>query len=329
MDKAKVKRILVITLSNIGDAILTTPVIRILRRDFPQAHLAVLVGPRAFSVFKSDYRIDNLIIYDKSISWKNKLVLVNRLRHERYDLVVDLRHSLFGVLLGARYHPSIFAQPPKSLLHMKDRHLWRLKPLGLNIDNLQGPHVVFSEAERDNVKQMFDKWQIKDGQMLVAVAAGARNLTKRWQPEGYGQLIEQLSTEYHAKIIMVGDKKDEVLIKEIIAQVKPELFNACGKTNIGELSFLLTKCKLLITNDSAPMHLGWAVGIPVVSIFGPTDYKKYAPGGPYDLVIRKELPCAPCEKSLCFKGTRACLKLISADEVFAACKKILDSETRD
>lgn len=329
MNKSRVKRILVITLSNIGDAILTTPVIYVLRRDFPQAHLAVLVGPRAFSVFKGDHRIDDLIIYDKSISWKNKLVLVNRLRHDRYDLVVDLRHSFFGILLGARYHTSIFAQPPKFLLHMKDRHLWRLKSLGLNIDDAQGPTVIFSEDERDNVKQMLNKWQIKDGQMLVAVAAGARNLTKRWEREGYGQLIEKLLPEYNAKIIMVGDKKDEVLIKEIIAQVKPKLFNACGKTSIGELTFLLTKCKLLITNDSAPMHLGWAVGTPVVAIFGPTDYKKYAPAGPHNLVIRKELPCAPCEKSLCFKGTRECIKLISADEVFAACKKILDLETRN
>ncbi|MBN2097713.1 MAG: hypothetical protein JW714_04455, partial [Candidatus Omnitrophica bacterium] len=108
INKAKVKKILVIGLSNIGDAVLTTPVIEELRRHFPQSQLAVLAGPRAFSVFRNDQRIDKKIIYDKAISWNNKLALVNRLKAERYDLVVDLRHSALNIFLAARYHTPIF-----------------------------------------------------------------------------------------------------------------------------------------------------------------------------------------------------------------------------
>ncbi len=324
IDKTKVKRILVINLSNIGDAILTTPVIQTLRRDFPRAHLAVLVGPRAFCVFKNDRRINKKIIYDKSISWKNKLGLVNRLRQDKYDMVVDLRQTAFSILLGAKYHTSVFAKAPKSLTHMRDRHLWKLESLGLNIDEIKGPIVMFSEDDQSRINQMFNKWQIKNRQIVVAVAPGARNMTKRWEKQGYKELIERLIKEYNAKIIMVGDEQDELLVKEIIAQIKPAPFNITGITTIGELAFLLTKCRLLISNDSAPMHLAWAVNTPVIAIFGPTDYKKYAPGGSHDTVIRKDLSCSPCEESLCPKGTRECMKLITADEVFAACKKILD-----
>ncbi len=325
LDKAKIKKILVITLSNIGDVILTTPVIKVLRRDFPQAHLAVLVGPRAFSVFKSDSRIDSKIIYDKSICRKNKLALMNRLRLDNYDLVVDLRQTAMGIFLGARYHTSVFAKAPRDLTHMKDRHLWKLKSLGLDIDNNKGPYVMFSETDRDRVNRLFKQWQIKDGQKVVAIAPGARNMTKCWKKEGYRQLIVSLSKEYNVKIIIVGDEQDELLIGEIISSIAPKPFNATGKTTIGELAFLLTKCSLLISNDSAPMHLGWAMNIPVVAIFGPTSHKKYAPEGPDDIVIRKSLACSPCEQSLCPRGIRECMKLINADEVFTACKKILDA----
>jgi len=324
IDKTKVKKILVIGLSNIGDAVLTTPVIRVLRDNFPQAHLAVLVGPRAFSVFKNDQRIDKKIIYDKSTYWKNKLRLLNRLRQDRYNLVVDLRNSAFAVLLGARYHTSVFRNPPKSLRHMKDRHLWKLKSLGMDIDENIGPSVAFSEDDQQNVQKMFNKWQIKEGQKVIAVAPGARNMTKRWEKEKYRQLVKQLIKEYNAKIIMLGDAQDNLIAEEIIEQLKPLPLNACGKTTIGGLAFLLTKCKLLITNDSAPMHLGWAADTAVVAIFGPSSYKKYAPRGPQTIAIYKALKCYPCEQSLCPKGTRECMKLISADEVFAACKRILD-----
>lgn len=324
IDRTKVKKILVITLSNIGDTVLTTPVIQALRENFPRAHLAVLVGPRAFSVFKKDQRIDNRIVYDKGISWKNKLGLVNRLRQDRYDLVVDLRHTLFGPFLGARYRTSAFLKPPKSLIHMKDRHLWKLKSLGLDISNVRGPSVIFDEDDQNYIKGLFNKWQIKDGQTIIAIAPGARSHTKLWEKQGYQQLSERLLKEYNARIIIVGDGKDKALVQEIIERIKPAPLNACGKTTIGQLAHLLTKCRLLVSNDSAPMHLAWAVNTPVIAIFGPTSHKKYAPGGPQDVVVHKVLECAPCEQSLCRKGTRDCMKSISADEVFAACKKILD-----
>jgi heptosyltransferase-2 len=323
IDRNKVKRILVINLSNIGDVILTTPVIQALRENFSRAKIAVLVGPRAFSVFKSDRRIDKKIIYDKGTALRNKLGLVNRLRHEKYDLLVDLRHSLFGLLLGTRYRTPLFLKAPNSLLHMKDRHLWKLETLGLNIKKGAAPSVWFSEDDQDHIKQLLNKWQLKDKQMFVAVACGARSMTKRWEKKGFQDLIKRLVKEYKAKIIMVGDKQDQALAQEIISQIKPRPINLCGKTSITQLAFLLTKCNLLISNDSAPMHLAWAVNTPVVAIFGPTDHKKYAPRGERDIIIRKDLACSPCEESLCRKGRRECMQSISADDVFAACKGIL------
>ncbi|MBN3039329.1 MAG: glycosyltransferase family 9 protein [Candidatus Omnitrophica bacterium] len=327
MNKEKIRRILVITLSNIGDAVLTTAVIQALRDYFPGQHLAVLVGPRAFAVFKNDTRIDKKIVYEKSISLRNKIGLITRLRHEHYDLVVDLRNTAFSIFLGARYRSSIFGKAPKSLVHMKDRHLWKLQALGLDTSYIKGPSLKFSEDEQGNIEKMWRKWQIQKGQCVVALAPGARNMTKLWEKQGYRELVKLFYKELDVKILLVGDKQDAPIAEEIGRDINPALINLCGKTSIGELACLLSKCALVVSNDSAPTHIAWAVNTPVVSIFGPTDYRKYAPGGKYDRVIRKDLKCSPCEQSLCPKGTRDCMKLVSADDVFAACKEVLDART--
>lgn len=324
INKLTIKRILVIGLSNIGDAILTSPVIAVLRKKFPSAHLALLVGPRAFAVFKNDGRIDKKIIYDKTIHWKNKLRLVNRLRQDKYDLVVDLRNTGFSVFLGARYRTSIFKKPPKSLVHMIDRHLWKLKSLGIDVGDRISPSVMFSDEDKQNAEKMLKRWQIKQNQNILAVACGSRNTTKRWEKSGFIQLIQKLVKKYKLRIIIIGDSQDSLITDEIIQEITPKPINACGKTTIGELACILSKCRLLVSNDSAPMHLAWAMNTPVVSIFGPTDYRKYAPRGKYDVAIYQNLECYPCEKSLCPSGTRECMKLISTNEVFAACEKVLD-----
>ncbi|UCB57437.1 MAG: lipopolysaccharide heptosyltransferase II [Candidatus Omnitrophota bacterium] len=327
MDKTKVKKILVIGLSNIGDAILTTPVIEVLRENFPQAQLDLLSSQRASVVFKSDIRIDKKIIYDKSISWIEKLKLINRLKQDRYDLAVDLRQTAFNIFLGARYHTSIFARAPKSLMHMKDRHLWKLKSLGLDISNVMSPSVMFGKDERNYINNLFNSWQIKEEDIVIALSPGARNMTKRWEKEGYRQLVEQLIKNYNTKIIMLGDDEDRVLAQEIARPFKTlGVFQAAGVTTISQLAHLLTRCRLLVSNDSAVMHLGWAVNTPVVAIFGPTSHEKYAPQGAHDIVVRKELDCSPCEESLCPEGQRQCMKSISAEEVFLACRKILNGK---
>lgn len=323
IDKTKIKKILVITLSNIGDVILTTPVIQVLRENFPQAYLTVLVGPRAYGVLEEDGRIDRRIVYDKSISWTDKVALLKTLRSERYDLVIDLRQTMFGPFLGARYCSSMFTRAPKNITHMKDRHLWKLNFLGLNITEKQ-PRVEFGSLRQQKVEGLLNKWQI-DEKCLIAMSPGARNMTKRWKKEGFVRLCALLKEEYsRVNIIIVGDEQDKGIAEEIIRAVDMVIVNACGQTTLGDLAYLLGRCRLLIANDSAPMHLAWAVRTPVVAVFGPTDYRKYAPCGPYDRIIRKELDCAPCQKSLCPKGTRECMKLITAEDVFAAAKKIVD-----
>ena len=119
IDKNKIKRILFISLSNVGDIILTTPVLKVLSENFPEARLDVMVGPRGGELFKNHPAIFKVIIYDKHVPVGNKQRLIRKLRKVKYDLIVDMRNSLFPILLGARYRTSPIHNAPTSIKHKK------------------------------------------------------------------------------------------------------------------------------------------------------------------------------------------------------------------
>jgi len=122
----QVNKILFVTLSNIGDCILTLPALDALQVRFPKGEITVLAGPRPKEIFQDNPRINRLIIYDKHSSLKEKIGLFRELKKEKFDLVVDLRNSLLGVLLPARKKTSSLSVIPKNIKHTKDRHLYKI-----------------------------------------------------------------------------------------------------------------------------------------------------------------------------------------------------------
>lgn len=320
IDKTLVKRILVITLSNVGDIILTTPVIRTLSREFPDARIDVMVGPRGKEVFEKDPRIFKLIIYDKHspITYKRRLQL--KLRRLKYDLVVDLRNTVLPILIGPRFRTSAIHRFPKELLHFRDRHLHRLGSLGI-----EGPgeaSYIYIPAEDDKYISDILAGQKITGPIVV-VNPGAKSHLKRWSPAGFAKICDRLIEECGSSIILIGLKEDEETVREVVAKMHRKPCNFVNKTNIRQLAALLKRSSLLVTNDSAPMHLGCAVGGKVLAVFGPTDPKKYGPTGELDIVINKKLSCSPCESAVC-KRSYECMKLISPEEVFDTAKMMIE-----
>ncbi len=120
-----INKILFITLSNIGDVILTLPALDFLREEFPSAKITVIAGARPKEIFEDNPNINRLIVYNKHSKLKEKIKLFQELKQEKFDLVVDLRNSLFGAFLPAKYKTSPFLSLPKNMPHMKDRHLYR------------------------------------------------------------------------------------------------------------------------------------------------------------------------------------------------------------
>lgn len=320
IDKVSVKKILFITLSNIGDVVLTLPVLRVLEREFPEADTTVMVGPNAREIFEGESSVSRIVVFNKQISLSKKIQLGLRLRRRGFDLVVDLRNSLFSLLIGARYSSPLLRRS-YAYMHRKDKHLSVLASMGISIED--PPFSIFlTRDDKLHINSILNELGILPDDSIVAIAAGAKSHTKRWTITGFVRLCDRLNKEMGLKILLVGDDNDRAINQEIKDVGLREVYDLSGRTHIKELAYLLSLCKLLITNDSAPVHIASAVGLPAVAIFGPTDHRKYGPLFAESIVIRKALRCSPCEKALC-RFDLECMKKITADEVFNAAKKIL------
>ncbi len=318
-----IRKILVITLTNIGDAILTTPVIGILKREFPDARLNVMVGPRARGLLEGAPGID-LIVYDKLVSAKEKSKLIFRLRKQRYDLVIDLRNSIFPLLIGTRYRTSLLSKPPPDIVHMKERHLYKLTSLGISVE--QAPFFIWiGEGDVSRANELIDRAQIGTGDRLVAISPGARSDVKRWFANGFAEVADRLVEKEKVKIVMIGDREDKPLIRKIIQMMRHNPIDLSGRTNLREMAAVLKRCILHITNDSAPMHMSVALDVPTLAIFGPTNWHKYGPAGSRDVIIHPAAGCSPCEQAQCRYNNHECMKSISPDQVYGTASRMLDS----
>ncbi len=314
-------KILLITLSNLGDAVLSLPVAETLRKNFNTAKLDVAVGPNASEVFIRDPRINKVYIYRKDSTLREKIKFIRLLRNEKYDLVVDLRNTIIPFLIHPRYQaPGPFSRFPKQNLYKKEEHLWKLRPLGLKVSGEFD--IYISKEDEEIINKKLCNCGIKPTDILIGIAPGSKSLIKRWKKEGFMEVCRRLTLEDNVQIILIGNENDKPIAKDIRDSIQNNIIDWTGSTTFGELVSLIKRLKLLISNDSAPMHISVAVGTPVVAIFGPTDPKEYGPRGEQDIIIRKDLKCSPCKKAVC-KYNLECMKGISPDEVVKAARKIL------
>lgn len=320
IDKSQVKRILVITLSNIGDIILTTPVIRTLSKEFSDARIDVMVGPNGKEIFEKDPRIFKLVIYDKHMPIAEKRRLQLKLKKLKYDLVVDLRNTIFPILLGPKYRTGTIQHFPKGLIHKRDRHLYRLRSLDIK-DLKVSSYIYIPKEDEEYISGLLKEDNV--AKPIAVINAGAKSHIKRWTTEGFANVCDRLMSECGVGVVFVGTEEDNNVVNEIINKMKNKPYNFVTRTNIRQLANLLKNAKLLITNDSAPLHLGCAVGVKVLALFGPTDPKKYGPTGEFDVVINKKLSCSPCESAKC-KYNYECMKSITPDEVFETAKMMIE-----
>ncbi len=320
IDKSQIKRILVITLSNLGDIILTTPAIRVLAREFPEARIDIMVGPAGKEIFDKDPRIAKVIIYDKHMPMMQKRRLQLKLKKLRYDIVADFRNTIFPLLIGPRYRTDTLQKFPKEIIHGAARHLYRLKSLG--IKGLDEPSYIYiPEEDVAYVAGLLKESAISNP--IIVINAAAKSHLKMWIEDGFAEVADRLIEGMKANVVFIGLDRDEEIVKRITAKMRHKAHNLVNKTTVRQLAALLKKADLVITNDSAPLHLACAVGAKVLAIFGPTDPRRYGPTGEFDVVIKKKLSCAPCESAACEQNYE-CMRLISPDEVLEAAKMMLE-----
>jgi ADP-heptose:LPS heptosyltransferase len=200
------------------------------------------------------------------------------------------------------------------------KNLYLLKAVGIKPEKVNAS-FHFSESEMSAVDTFFNEQGI-DNKMVVAVHAGTSRFGafKRWDEKRYAEVCFELKPRFSMIPLLTYGPGE----KELVERVNFLSGNACiiapRLRGLKELAYLLRKCSLFIGADTGPLHIAAAVGTPVIAIFGPKDPQIYAPNCENCIIVRKDIPCSPCEKRSCSHAS--CMKAITAEDVLAAVKSI-------
>ncbi len=322
-------KVLVVRLSSLGDVVLATAAVEALAGDRPDAEIHVLTKPAFREVFRNHPAVARCLAWDPS---EGLGLLARRVRGEDYHRVVDLHGNLRTRALRAltptvgwsryrkgsvRRRVAVWLRKPAVLdrTHVVDRYVHALAPLGVRPVRRR-PRVFPAEADRGRAEALLraSGWA---GQPLIALAPGARWATKAWPETHWIDLVSRIRGEGRGFPVIVGGTGDRDLAERILAGGPGA--NLAGETSIPETAAVLERCEVLVTNDSAPLHLATAVGTRVVALFGPTVRGfGFFPLGPEDRVVDLDLPCRPCSlhgDDRCPLGHHRCLRGLDVERV--------------
>ncbi len=313
--------ILVVTLSNFGDVILTTPVIMALVRKYPEARITVVVGPRARSVLERSADIHKIVIYDKKASLWGKLKFIAELRKVKYDRVVDLRNTAIPFLVSCSKRTPLFRKFTK--VNMRDRHFEMLSTVESDIPDPSSFHF-FNKADEVFAMRALDVAGILEKSGWILVAAGAASERKRWSVRYFKEVIRTLHERTGKKILLVGTVDERPVAESILAELPGIVGVLCGDLVLPETAAIIANASLVVANDSAIMHLGFELGTPTVGIFGPTDHEKYGHEGSKFRVAREEAQACSCGSDKLPRAERSCFHGLKPDKVVALSLELLN-----
>jgi lipopolysaccharide heptosyltransferase II len=338
------KRILIIRTDKIGDLVLSTPVIKAVRDAYPDAHIAMMVRPYAHEIIKGNPYLDEVITYDKAkkgLGILNDLKFVAYLRKKRFDLALVLHPKnrthiitfLSGIPERIGYDKKLGLLLTKKIPHLKqyglkheiDYTLDILRHAGIRCDDKK-LYMAKDQSSERRIADMFAQSGISDTDTVVAMHPASSCPSKRWDVFHFAEVADELAKDHGIRIVIIAGPHDKKFGDGMSAAMKQPHLNLSGKTSVSDIASILRRSKLFISNDSGPVHISCAVGTPVISIFGRNDRglspKRWAPVGPKDVALHKDVGCVACLSHNCKLGYR-CLEAISAGEVLEAARRIL------
>ncbi len=325
------KRILLIKLRYIGDVVLSTPLLPLLRRRFPEASLTFLVNPGTEGVLFGNPHLEEISVIPRD-GWASQLRFLHKLRRAGFEAVVDLtdgdRSAFLTHWTGARvrlgfnrenrWRGKLYSQVLPSAygsMHMVDYHAQALTVLGCS-GPVGKPELYLRPDDHDQGDHMVAS--LKIGQSpLVLLHPLARYVNKAWPLERFAALADWLADQ-GAVVALIGRQQDVLIGQKILNLSKSNPKNLMGQTRLRQLAAVMKRSALFVGNDGGPMHMAAAVGCPVLGLFGPTDPHVWGPRGEKVSVIYKGLDCQECFYHGCSRGEESCMRQISVEEVCQA-----------
>jgi len=348
---APVESILVIKFFGLGSILLSTPTLRLLRIQFPEARIIFLTFSSNFELLEQIPMIDERWFIDPRTPGsflKSFAVITTRLLTAKIDVVLDLEFfSKFSTLIGAIARPGKhigFALPTRwrswnltdSIALKNDRHVSRtflrtVAPLGIDGSDLVLPHISVNRAATRTLPGL-PAASPHEEIICVDPNAGETSLDRRWSGDCFARTIDILQGDNpDALFCFIGSAEERDYVAGIVEKMKfrsIRILNLAGQLTLNELMALFSRSRLLITNDSGPMHIAAAVGLSTVSLFGPESPEFYSPLGNKSINLFASLPCSPCLNMYNAKVFRCpinakCMKDISVEQVVDAARILL------
>lgn len=344
LDGKKINKIGIFQTSFIGDSVLTTPLIQKTAKLFPDAKIVVITRPQTEDIFRPMKEVDQIILNDKK-GW-NKIFGVWKTAKAIKETGVDIllvphrsfRSALIAWLsrvpirIGFTSSEGWFLYtktiPFSWMIHDAERNLSLLHGIVKENFKAEKLNMRYAPSAEENVARLMKDFNL-EGKTLLGIHPGSAWATKCWPFENFVELISRIETELHLQAVVVGGGKTDADLGEKLCQLSQgHCANLCGKTSLADLMALMGHFKLFITNDSGPMHIATAFGVPTLAIFGPTTKELgFFPYGQGHRVLEvKGLDCRPCALHggrKCPKGHFKCMRLITVDDVFKNVKEML------
>ncbi len=328
----------------LGDVVMAAPVLADLRRHWPEARLTAMCQSNVAPLLAEDPNLDEIFSYRRPSGWIHRqqhFEIIDELRRGEYDLGILLTHSFSSAWWFWRGHvrhrigyacnlrswlldKAVPFPPQKKTQHLVVTYKMLLQPLGIPLSNTP-PELYLSDEEQQTAQEFLSNLGFsRDKNTIIGINPGAAyGSAKCWLPDRFRAVAERLLEDPKNVILFFGDQAGTPLVNDICKDLPSRVVNLAGKTQLRELMALIQQCKVLLTNDSGPMHISAALGTPVLALFGSTSDVQT---GPYNLgqVIHKHVPCSPCYKRVC-PIDFPCMKQIGVEEVFQTLQKILKS----
>ena len=338
-------RILVVRPDRIGDVLLSTPVFSVLRQALPGAFIAALVAPHAFEIVELHPCVDRVLVMDKKGKHRGlsgMVRLVRELKREQFDTAFVLhgtRRVHLALFLARIPHRIGYNRKWGFLLtdrlkdvkpygekHEAEYSLDILRSAGLKVQN--APLLLPTSVESDQTVERFLKEQgVSEGEIVGVLHPGASSPSKRWMPERFAQLADRLIEKRGLRVVVICGAQDLETGRTVLKAMRHKGIDACGKFSLREVGSLLKRSRLLISNDSGPVHAAVGVGTPVISIFGRSQpglsQRRWRPLGPRDIALQKDVGCVICLADKC-QIDFECLRALSVEEVYETAVKLLD-----
>lgn len=335
-------RILIIQLGDIGDVVWGIPAYCSVKLAYPQADLFLLTREPFGDLLLDDPHITRVFQLKKN--FRASLSLVRQLRKLRLDLVIDLRSDDRGAYTsffsGAQMRAALFypglSRRNRFFTHLVDpepvkervfgaaeQSLKIIRGLGIE-ETTSAPRIIISAESEQKVRQIIAAEKIVANKGWISINPFSRWSYKEWGLEKWRQLVSSIWEKYGLPSLIVGSHEERERAANLFHNTVSPIYNLAGKTSLREIGALLKMSRLHIGVDSAAPHIAAAVGTPTVTIYGPSDWRDWAPPGEKNKVVLPDMDCAPCHQKGCDgSGLSRCLETIDADKFMAAVEELL------